>query len=49
MEPGFILFGYTHNKLQSFQTASSIARINNAMAVEIEFLWDQLEQIFFLV
>jgi hypothetical protein len=49
LEPEFIRFAYNHNKLQSHKPASSIACTNSALAVELEILWDQLEQLSCLV
>jgi hypothetical protein len=48
LEPGFIHVGYNHNKLQSAEAIYSIACTINSPAVELEFLWDQLNP-FFLV
>jgi hypothetical protein len=44
LEPGSICLPYSHNKLQSPEVVSSAVCVNNSPAVELEFLWDQLEQ-----
>jgi hypothetical protein len=48
LEPEFIRLDYNHNKLQSLETDSSTPCTNNALAVELEFLWDQLDRPSFL-